>query len=227
MTSTASTSPFVWERYARSDDASAKRRLVVAARKANMTEPGAEPDLWPLYRTEESQQSATAEKIRWSGPPFTAEHLTIGLWGIHQQGETSPVHNPKRSLGAACRGLFDHTFNGDAKIHSPTDTFGEDRVTKRLAALCRAETQQMAARQMASLIRLVKSTGAELSLDYAQVFKALQSWSNTEIRGSYLRRWSADYYGPVRTETKKPESATTGTPNAGAGSTTDDTEGNR
>ena len=183
----------VWARYAVADD-DHRRRLLITARKAVNTEPGAVPEVWPLYT------GAQRDGI-------SAEHPVIGIWATHQQGDGRPVHAARTddhpfppNFGHACRELFAGQ-HASSTVRSPLDTFAEDTITKRLAVLSRTDEVTIAAAHITSLIRLMRSAG-HIVFNYDDLLRAIRHWSDQERRTAVLYRWSQSYFYVPHTKTE-------------------------
>lgn len=200
--------PFIWDIYARRNDQSWRRRVVAHARKAITVEPAGSAELWPLYRARETNDGNAS---------LVAEHWAIGLWGLHQQGgtrdrqgETRAVHKRGRNFGAACRALFSALNAENTGVSSPLDTAGDDYVSRRLAAISRTHNRDLAAKQMAALIRNFGGhDDITITCDYTNLYFALLNWELRDNRAETLRRWAIAYHCAAPTETTTTVAATT------------------
>lgn len=179
---------FVWEQYRQVTADHERHRLLVIARKATATPPGSVVEVWPLYTS--TAQAAIA-----------AEHVTIGIWGTHQQGAPKSVHvattaeNPwPLNFGGACRSLFDIQFSTDPQVRSPIDTMANDTISKRLAVLSRTDEVDIAAAHITSLVRLMRSTGTHIGFHYDDLYWALRNWASPDKRTSTMHHWSRSYF---------------------------------
>ena len=90
---------YAWEKLKDAEGIPAGEHLAAFRRGWN-AEPGALPTLWAYYTTLTSDGRIT-RRLR-------AEHLALTLFGLHQQGQSRPVHArvcdlAKRSAVSACR----------------------------------------------------------------------------------------------------------------------------
>ncbi|WP_324666486.1 Type I-E CRISPR-associated protein Cse2/CasB [Mycobacterium canetti] len=179
---------FVWVRYQNEKSDHQRQRLLIAARKAVATPPGAVPEVWPIYTS-----TKTAD--------IAAEHVTAGIWGTHQQGSPHLVHQPKTAetkwptdFGGACRLLFDEQFTGNAQVRSPIDTLADDTISKRLAVLSRTDEVDIAVSHITSLVRLMRSTGTLIGFNYNNLYWAIRTWADLEKRTATMQQWSRSYF---------------------------------
>lgn len=185
---------FVWNRYRQAGADHERHRLLVTARKATATPPGSVVEVWPLY-------TAT------SGGAIAAEHITIAIWGTHQQGDTRSVHEPvtddnkwPANFGGACRAVFDAQFSPK----TPIEEMAEDTISRRLAVLSRTDEVDVAAAHMISLVRLMRSTGAHIGFNYDDLYWTLRRWNNPDNRTIAMHHWARSYF-----RTKTSANATT------------------
>lgn len=196
---TIETGPLVWARYQEAKTAHERQRILIAARKALVTAPGVAPEMWPFYPPNDAG--------------IAAAHITAGIWATHQTAGHGrglvhvPVSDGERwrpNFGAACRLLFNEKHTGSEQVRSPIDTLADDSISKRLAALSRAEEQDIAAGHITSLVRLMCSTGKLISFNYDDLFWAIRDWSAPDKHARTMSRWSRSYFHtqPKATETK-------------------------
>lgn len=179
---------FVWNRYndtikARSANDPQARRLAAWARRASGAQPGMHPDVWPLYRTVDFY----GNHISWEGPQFSAEHLAIGLWGQHQQGNSRPMHVEGEDLGKACLALF----RKRSKKDSPMSADMDDAISRRLRVIVRTGDVTVAGRHLKSLVNFLGSEG--IPTDYTRLFHALANWGDSDKHPRDLRQWASSY----------------------------------
>lgn len=182
---------FVWDRYRDAQTGHERQLLLITARKAVATPPGAVPEVWAIYRSTDDASIA-------------AEHLTMGIWATHQRGidrEREWVHQPiseetkwPTNFGGACRRLFDAQFSGNTQIRSPIDTLADDTISKRLAVLSRTDEVNIAVSHANSLVRLMRSTGMPIAFNYDDLYWAVRTWTDLEKRTAVLYRWSRSYF---------------------------------
>lgn len=197
---------FVWNRYnarliARGPRDPQLRRIAAAARRASGQEPGTHPDVWPLYRT--ARPDGT--QIIWEGRAFRAEHLTIGLWGQHQQSNPRPMHVQGVNLGAACLTLF-HTRSTHS---SPVAAEMDDAISRRLKAIAKTSDVTVAARYLKSLVNFLSNEG--IPTDYTGLYFALTNWDDNEKHGRDLRTWASAYQRPQHRDTNPQTTRSTDT----------------
>ncbi|MDT0263793.1 type I-E CRISPR-associated protein Cse2/CasB [Jatrophihabitans lederbergiae] len=181
---------FVWNRYnakiqghTKGADDPQGRRMAAAARRASGAGPGTHPDVWGLYRTVDHY----GNRISWEGNLFRAEHLAIGLWGQHQQGNTRPMHVEGANLGKACLALFHKRSTKDAPVMADMD----DAISRRLKVIARTGDATVAARHIKSLVNFLGSEG--IPVDYTNLYRALVNWGDEEKHGRDLRQWASSY----------------------------------
>lgn len=179
----------VWDRYRHAQTDHQRQLLLISARKAVATPPGAVPEVWAIYRWTDDASIA-------------AEHLTMGIWATHQRGiDREQVHLAKSdavsrptNFGGACRRLFDAQFSGDTQVRSPIDTLADDTISKRLAVLSRTDEVNIAVSHATSLVRLMRSTGTSIGFNYDDLYWAIRTWTDLERRTAVLYQWSRSYF---------------------------------
>ncbi|MER6911338.1 type I-E CRISPR-associated protein Cse2/CasB [Streptomyces sp. NPDC000594] len=132
---------------------------------------GTVPSLWQHY-TSPSDGEVTSE--------LEAEHGALSLYGLHQQGQSRPMHRTGTGVGAALRAL-----RGSGK-------FSHDALDRRVAAAVNATTVPVLLYRLRGLIPQLRAQS--IPLDYDQLTRDLRSWSYPESRQRVRRSWGLAYY---------------------------------
>lgn len=138
-------------------------------------QPGSVPGMWPLY-TELTDAGGISRRLR-------AEHIALGLYGLHQQSQRVPVHRPGIGLGDAARRL------------KRSGRYSENAVDRRIMAAASATTVDGLAFHLRGLVRQLSAIGG--SLDYDRLMEDLVRWQTPQGAGRVRRRWGGDYYAPT------------------------------
>lgn len=169
---------FYWERFSEDGEWRGSSRPpgadLAAFRRGFGREAGTAPELWPFYTRLDPDGALT----RW----LRAEHLALGLYGLHQQGVSSPVHREKALFGRAVGELR------DSGRHSA------DAVDRRFVAAATADTADEVAVHLRSIIQLLKTLPHVPPIDYSRLVQDLASWQYPERVGRVRRRWGSAYY---------------------------------
>lgn len=167
---------FYWERVA--DRTGGFKRPpgeeLAALRRGIGREAGSVAELWPYYTRLNREGQLT--------PSIRAEHLVLGLYGLHQQGQNSSAHLPDLPLGRALAVLR------DSGRHSA------EAVDRRFVAAATAESVEELAVHLRSLVRLLKTLPKPQPFDYTLLFDDLVRWQKPERVGGVRRHWGAAFY---------------------------------
>ena len=144
-----------------------------ALRRGIGREPGEVAAMWRFY-TRLNENGFVNRVLR-------AEHITLGLFGIHQQGEEMCVHNGKTRLGTAMAQLR-------------RDGYSSEAIDRRFVAAATANDIYEVAVHLGSLVRLLKTLVPTQRLNYTQLFKDLANWQDPNNIDRVRRQWGADYY---------------------------------
>lgn len=200
-------SAFVWQRYNRlrgpdspaeaNRDIARLRGIVAQCCRAVGELPGRCPAVWAQYRT----QTYDGRYIDWNSPDFHAEHIALGLWGTHQQGNPQMMHKPGMKLGHALRDLFSQQNQQKNDPSTPIAAHLEDSISRRLAEIVESPTLGEVTRNLSALVTYLSS--AQIPLDYTNLHWALAVWEDPERRAPYLREWASAYTRTITTTGKK------------------------
>lgn len=128
--------------------------------------------MWSLY-TELRADGVVSTRLR-------AEHLCLGLFGVHQQSQDRAMHRPDQPLGRAVSAL----------AHS--GRFSEVAVERRLVAAAGASSVDAVAHHLRGMVGLLSVVGQPL--DYDRLFDDLRQWQQPWGPTAVRRRWGAQYY---------------------------------
>lgn len=145
---------------------------LAAARRGLDRLPGSVPAMWSLY-TELTADGSISTRLR-------AEHLCLGLYGVHQQSQDRPMHRKDQPLGRAVAAL----------VHS--GRFSATAVEQRLVAAAGAGSVEAVAHHLRGLVGLLNVVGQPM--DYDRLFMDLQQWQWPSGSADVRRRWGGQYY---------------------------------
>ncbi|OII63375.1 type I-E CRISPR-associated protein Cse2/CasB [Streptomyces sp. CC53] len=134
---------------------------LAALRSGTGREAGTVPAMWPYYRPR------MPESLRDTGAltrDLIAEHVTLTLFGLHQQGQRRQMHIPGTSPGIAARLLL--AKNGS----------GAEALERRFGALLTSIDTGELAMHLRGFVTLLARAG--IGLDYDQVRTALRTWDD-------------------------------------------------
>lgn len=134
--------------------------------------PGSVPGMWPLYTELTGSGSVTRRLL--------AEHISLGLFGLHQQSGQKLVHTRGSSVGAAAAAL------------KRSGRYSEDAVDRRLVACASSATVENLSVHLRGLVQQLAV--AKQPLDYDRLLDDLVRWQSPQGAGQVRRRWGGDYY---------------------------------
>lgn len=144
----------------------------LAAMRAGLGRPvGTVPALWPFY-VSPSNGSITVN--------LEAEHAALSLFGLHQQGQSRPMHRRGVKVGAALRALRD------------SGRFSEEAVDRRVAAAANATSVPALLYRLRGLVTQLRTVGAPL--DYDELLRNIRDWHYPVGRQHVRRSWGLTYY---------------------------------
>ncbi|MFH8616644.1 type I-E CRISPR-associated protein Cse2/CasB [Streptomyces sp. NPDC017979] len=132
---------------------------------------GSVPALWKHY---------TSEVDGLVTPELEAEHGALALYGLHQQGQSTPMH--RKGVGAA-RALRE--LRG-------TNQFTRDAMDRRVAAAVNATSVPAFLHRLRGLVPLLR--GRSIAFDYDLLCGDLMDWAHPAKRPRVRRSWGAGYY---------------------------------
>ena len=146
--------------------------VLAALRRGIGREPGTVPEMWPYYRELNERGEIT--------PRLRAEHLTLALFGVHQQSKPRSVHQRQVGVGTALAALRD------------SGRFSEQAVERRFAAFATATSMVEAGTHLRGLITQLR--GIDQGLDYTQLMEDLITWQYPASTGAVRRRWGMQFF---------------------------------
>jgi CRISPR system Cascade subunit CasB len=157
---------------------------LAALRRGLGREAGTVPQMWPFYRTLEADGRLT-NRLR-------AEHATLALFGLHQQGQQAAVHVADRRIGESL---------GDLRR---SGRYSENALDARFTQAATADDPVEVTYHLRGLVQQLKVAHVR-GFDYTDLFRTLDAWAYPERRGRSRRRWAADYYrrGAATTDDRK------------------------
>jgi CRISPR system Cascade subunit CasB len=188
MTATTSTTP-VWA------DPSIPARdmpaILAACRRGLGKPPGTVPEMWALHRLSvESDSEGARARAR-----FDAEHHTLTLWSVHQQGQVTPdgympVHARDHPGGVGIGNVI-------AELHRPgpggSPPFNESAVERRFHRTVVAPTVDDLAVHLRGLLTQVRALGRLRPCNYDRLFQALATWHLPDAQLATRREWGRQY----------------------------------
>lgn len=147
--------------------------MLAALRRGVGREPGTVPEMWPHYR-ELTADGHVTRRLR-------AEHITMALFGVHQQSKSQPVHRQGVGVGRAMAALRDsNRFSGDA-------------VDRRFVTFATATSLAEIETHLRGLITQLRDVEGG-ALDYTQLFHDLVRWQDPDQAPEVRRRWGSQYF---------------------------------
>ncbi|MEU9609807.1 type I-E CRISPR-associated protein Cse2/CasB [Streptomyces sp. NPDC048057] len=132
---------------------------------------GSVPALWKHY-TSRVDGAVT--------PELEAEHGALSLYGLHQQGQPTPMHRRGVSAARALREL------------RGTDEFTSAAMDRRVAAAVNATSVPAFLHRLRGLVPLLR--GRSIAFDYDLLCGDLMDWAHPAKRPRVRRSWGAGYY---------------------------------
>jgi CRISPR system Cascade subunit CasB len=170
---------------------------VIAACRAGIgREPGTFPGMWSLHREpgdiyidDHGSDGARAK--------FAAEHHTLTLWALHQQGQMrdgklDPVHRrgAEHDLGRVIRRLKIPVKRPDGTTKPP---FNPDAVDRRFHRALVAPTVDSLAVHLRGLITQLRTLTPVPRIDYDRLRRGLAGWEHLDFQRDIRRRWGLQY----------------------------------
>lgn len=169
---------------------------LAALRSGIDQEAGGVPKMWRFYTTLSTDGRVSAGLF--------AEHLTLTLFGVHQQSKIRPMHRNGVGLGDAVR-----------ELRTRKEKYSENAIDRRFAATAEATSLSELGSHLRGLVTLLR--GIDQPLDYTRLFDDLRRWQNTRLTSSVRRRWGAQYFGRTADQTHGQDDATSASPTTGPG----------
>ncbi|MFI9410047.1 type I-E CRISPR-associated protein Cse2/CasB [Nocardia gamkensis] len=146
---------------------------LAALRRGLGHEPGSVPAVIPYYRTLGADGYLTNR--------LWAEHITLGLFALHQQSKTELVHAPGVSFAAAL-----------ARLRA-ADPAGADGLDRRFAAAATATSRTELAGHLRSLVTRLRALN-DGGFDYDHLYRDIRDWDRPDKVDRIRRRWGAHYF---------------------------------
>lgn len=137
-------------------------------------EPGSAPEMWRWY----TQLSATGT----ASPRLKAEHAALGLFGIHQQGQSRSMNWKDVSLGTALHGV------------RRSGRFSEQALDRRVAQAATATDLAELVHHLKPLITMMRGLPSPQGLDYDRLERDFRSWQWPEQQPKIRRRLGGAYF---------------------------------
>lgn len=164
---------------------------LAACRRGLGKAPGTVPAMWPLYRlTADRDDAAPADRTL-----FDAEHHTLTLWAVHQQGQVTPegyrsVHSTDRSARVGIGSVV-------AELHRPgpdgKPPFNDAAIERRFHRMVVAPTLEDLAIHLRGLLTQVRALPVLRRCDYDELLTELAVWHLPDAQLDIRRRWGRQY----------------------------------
>jgi len=153
----------------------------LAALRRGLGKPaGSVPEMWRFYTTLRDEPSQEPH------PRLVAEHATLTVFGLHQQGQDKPMHRAGVHLGRAMSVLRNASIKQGG---------GEDAAAsldRRFAAAATALSMNEAVEHIRRLVTLLRREGQPL--DYTALCTSLRWWHDPQSRARTRRHWASGYF---------------------------------
>lgn len=176
MSDAESPRPFWW-RYRPENPTDAA--VLAVLRSGAGRQPGDIPAMWPYY-TELTPAGDRSGKLR-------AEHLALTVFGVHQQGQRTPVH--VKSAGQR------PTFARALGRLRASGRFSEEALDQRFAQAANAPDLDALGYHLRGLISMLKKL-PESGFDYDHLSRDLYYWQLPERAPKVRLEWGIDYLHP-------------------------------
>lgn len=134
------------------------------------------PKMWPHYSTEVDDVLALRDRV---SDEQQAEHAALALYGLHQQGQSRPMHRSGVKLGRALREL-----RRDGK-------YSENALDARVAQLAAATSVPALLVHLRGLVTQLRTVGQPL--DYDHLMADIRAWHQPERRPQVRLKWALGY----------------------------------
>ncbi|WP_434795245.1 type I-E CRISPR-associated protein Cse2/CasB [Streptomyces albidoflavus] len=155
---------------------------LAALRSGLGREAASAPAMWPHYTTP-TDGGLNAHLV--------AEHSALALYGLHQQSQSTPMHQRGIGLGRALHAL------------RLSDRYSSDALDRRVAATVESNGLPPLLYRLRMLIPNLRA--AAQPLDYDLLMQELVDWQRPDQRQLVRRKWGLEYYvwGPQTEAAKK------------------------
>lgn len=169
---------------------------LAACRRGLGKAPGTVPEMWPLHRlTAEGDDSDARQRA-----VFDAEHHTLTLWAVHQQGQIGPdgsyvpVHATTHPEGTG----IGHVVGA---LHRPgpdgRPPFNDAAIEKRFHRMVVAPTVEDLVIHLRGLLTQVRQLRPLRPCNYNQLCRDLAVWDLPDQQLRIRRRWGREYQQAV------------------------------
>lgn len=166
--------PF-WRRYDPNNPAHAG--VLATLRQGFDRPPGDLPGMWPYYVHLSENGEVTSKLV--------AEHLTLSMFGLHQQGIRTKVHT---AAGDGSRSSFAAALN---RLRA-SGRFSEPALDARVSQAATATDVTALAYHLRGLITMLKTLPAS-QFNYDRLFDDLVAWQDPARAPRVRLRWGIDY----------------------------------
>ncbi|MFK0191905.1 type I-E CRISPR-associated protein Cse2/CasB [Kitasatospora sp. NPDC090308] len=132
--------------------------------------------MWPYYSTEVDDVLALQNRV---SDEQQAEHAALALYGLHQQGQSRPMHRSGVKLGRALRELRRH------------GKYSENALDARVGQLAAATSVPALLVHLRGLVTQLRTVGQPL--DYDHLMADIRAWHQPERRPQVRLKWALGY----------------------------------
>jgi len=152
-------------------------------RKALNRAPGDVPELWRFYRVIVPDSVATQG---YRSASLTAEHATLGLFGLHQQAQRRIMHDDDVLFGEAL------------SVLRSSGKYSDEAIDRRVNAAATATSQGELIMHLRGLVTQLRSLSPAQPLNYTKLVEEIYDWNHADGQQRVRRRWGAQYYNWAR-----------------------------
>lgn len=177
--------------------------LLAAARRGIGKQAGTVPEMWPLHRLTIEDDDGT----RRSRQRFDAEHHTLTLWAVHQQGHVRdgafvPVHHAQgptpRGIGHLAGELVRPTSDG-------RPTFSVAAVERRFHRAVLCQSLDALVHNLRGLIQQATTLSPRPHLNYTELFDQLAAWPYPDRQRQLRRAWGRQFQQTLNSHDNRQE----------------------
>ncbi|WP_433574670.1 type I-E CRISPR-associated protein Cse2/CasB [Nocardia brasiliensis] len=147
--------------------------VLVRLRRAAAQPAGTVPGVWPYMSSMTCNGFVSVD--------LHAEHVTLGLFAVHQRSRPDPVHVPGREFAAVLGRL------------RALDAAASPGLDRRFAAAATSGTRAELSLHLRSLIPRLRSL-RKSGFDYDQLYEDIRDWEDPDRSPPIRRRWESQYF---------------------------------
>ncbi len=155
------------------------RALLAQLRQALGSEPGTVPSVWPITLEGLPEFGAVTQRRT-----ETAVHLALTLFALHQQAQSTNMHQPGQPFGTAVRRLAELSAGEDGPHQSPA--------YRRFTALCTSTDLNALLVHARGLITQMRGQG--IGFDYGRFADDLYYFQIPKHHAEVQRSWGRQFH---------------------------------